>query len=335
MINSFIRAIRTATGSWNMVLLLLLANILFSIPLALLVFVLITQTAGGTLMVQRLYDDKLDPLWLIDVINEQFAGASPGTFAFQVTGMLVVTGTVYLLVNTLLAGGIIEVFASTDRRFTMRRFWGGCGGYFWRFFRLMWISMVFYAMAIGVYALLAWRIGVADVRATVERPTVIKSFAALLFLLLLISIVNMVFDYARIGAVINDRRKMFRETFKAAGFAIRHPVSAFGLYVILGLTGLALFAFLVWLRSLVYQDSLGAILLAVLIAQLAMASRMWTRVAYYAGQIDLYQSLVPAPISAQPTGVAGLTEKSSPETSQAPENAAEPMAEQGSSKIGA
>ena len=304
-----------------MILLLLVANILFSIPLALLVFLLITQTAGGTLFVQHLYDDKLNSLWLIDVINEQFTGASPATFALQITGMLVVTGTGYLLVNTLLAGGIIEIFASTDRRFTMRRFWGGCGGHFWRFFRLMWISMVFYAMTIGIYWLIMWQIGKADSTATVERPTVIKSFAPMLLLLLLIAVVNMVFDYARIASVINDRRKMLRETFKAVGFAFRHPVSAFGLYLILGVSGLALFAFLFWLRSLVYQDSLGAILLAVVIAQLAMASRMWTRVAYYAGQVDLYQSLVPAPISAQATDAA-LTEKPSPEISQVPENAA-------------
>jgi hypothetical protein len=334
MIKSFLKGIRAATGSWKMILLLLFANIVLSVPLALLVFVLITQTAGGTLFVQRLYDDKLDSMWLIDMINEQFAGASPATFALQVAGMLVVTGTVYLLINTLLAGGIIEVFASTERRFTMRKFWGACGGYFWRFFRLMWISMIFYAMAIGVYALLAWRIGVADKTATVERPTVIKSFAALLFLLLLLSIMSMVFDYARIAAVINDRQRMFRETFKAAGFAFRHPVSSFGLYLILGLVGLALFAFFIWLRGLVYQDSLGAILLAFVIAQLAMASRMWTRLAYYAGQVDLYQSLVPAPIS-RARDAAGRTEKSAPETSQAPEGAAAPVPEHGSSGMGA
>jgi hypothetical protein len=334
MIKSFLRGTRLAIGSWKMILLLLLANILFSIPLALLVFVLITQTAGGTLAVQQLYGDKLDPVWLIDMINDQFAGASPATFALQVAGMLVVTGTVYLLINTLLAGGIIEVFASADRRFTMRRFWGGCGGYFWRFFRLMWISMIFYGMAIGVYGLLVWRIGKADSTATVERPTVLKSFAAMLFLLLLISIVNMVFDYARIGAVINDRRKMFRETFKAIRFSLRHPFSAFGLYLILGLSGLTLFAFFLWLRSLVQQDSLGAILLAVVIAQLAIAARMWTRLAYYAGQVDLYQSLVPAPISALPTD-AGLSEKSAPQPSQPSESAVEPPAEQGSSKVGA
>ena len=334
MIKSFLAGIRVATGNWKIVLLLLVTNILFSIPLALLVFLLITQTAGGTLFVQHLYEDKLDSLWLIDLINEQFTGVSPAAFALNVAGMLVVTGTVYLFVNTLLAGGMIECFTSTDRRFTMRRFWGGCGEYFWRFFRLMWISIIFYALAIGIYGLLVWRIGVSDKAATVERPTVLKSFAALLFLLLLISILNMIFDYARIAAVINDRRRMLRETIKAVGFAFRHPVSAFGLYVILGLTGMALFAFLLWLRSLVYQDSAGAILLAVVIAQLAMASRMWTRAAYYAGQVDLYQSLAPAPISTQVTD-SGLTENTLLETSQAHQSATDPMTEQGSSKMGA
>ena len=322
-----------AAGSSKMILLLLFANILSAVPSAILVFLLITQTAGGTLGVQRLYADKLDAVWLIDVINDRFAGASPATFALQLSGMLMVTGMVYLLVNTLLAGGIIEVFASADKRFTMRKFWGGCGAYFWRFFRLMWISVIFYALALGIYWLLVLGIERADKTATVERPTVIKSFGALLLLLLLFSAVNMLFDYAKIGAVINDRRKMFRETFKSVRFAFRHPFSTFGLYLTVGLSGLILFAFFLWLRGLVQQDSLGAILVAVVLAQIAMASRMWSRLACYAAQVDFYQSRMPVPLAAQaPDAISNAAP--SPEA-QPSQDGGESTTEDGASRLGA
>ena len=73
MIKSFVTGIRLATGSWKMILLLLSANILFSIPLALLVFLLVTQTVGGTIFVQRMYGDKLDAAWALDLVNDRFA----------------------------------------------------------------------------------------------------------------------------------------------------------------------------------------------------------------------------------------------------------------------
>ena len=290
MIRCFLTGIREATANWKMVLLLLVANILFAIPLVVPVLLLFTRTTGGTIMSQRLYADNLDAIWFSDFMNERFVGGSPVSFGLLLFVMLFVVGGVYLLVNTLFAGGAIEVFTSQNRRFTMRKFWGGCGAYFGRFVRLTLISLIFYMIAFGFYLLLVWRISESNTTATVETPTTIKAFAALLLFLLLASVVNMVFDYARIGAVINDRRKMFRETFKAARFAFRNFLSVFGLYALLSIIGLILFALLLWFRGLVHQTSLGTILLAAVIGQTAMATRMWVRMAHYAAQVEMYQS---------------------------------------------
>ncbi|HLG15125.1 MAG TPA: hypothetical protein VJH03_11570 [Blastocatellia bacterium] len=293
MIKSFLTGMRQASGSWKMILLLLGANILFALPLAVPIFLLMAQTAGGTVFAERLYDDNLNAIWFSDLINERFAQASPVTLALQVAAMLVVVGSAYLLVNTLFAGGILEVYTSSDGRFTMRKFWAGCGAYFWRFFRLTLIAAIFYAIVVGGYALVRWAINKVDEKAAAEQPGALVGFAALLVLLLLISVVNMVLDYARIGAVINERRRMFRETFKAARLALRHFARTFGLYVIIGVAGLILFSFVFWLRSLVHQTSLGGVILAVAVGQLAIASRMWTRLTYYSAQINLYRSIAP------------------------------------------
>ena len=308
MIRCFLTGIREATANWKMVLLLLIANIVSAIPLAIPVLLLFTQTAGGTIMSQRLYGDNLDAIWFSDFINGRLS-VSPLTFGLQLLVLFVFGGIVNLVANTALSGGILEVFTSPDRRFTMRKFWGGCGAYFWRFLRLTMISFIFYALALGLFVLLAWRIVASSKEATVERPTTIKLFAALLLLLLLVSVVNMVFDYARIGAVINDRYTMFRESFKAARFAFKNFVSVSGLYLILSLSGVTLFALLVWFRGLVHQTSLGAILLAVVIGQIAIATEMWMRMAHYAAEVEMYQSF------ALQTATAGAKGTSSTDSS--------------------
>ena len=212
--------------------------------------------------------------------------------------MLLVLGAAYLLATTFFAGGILEVYAAEDRRFTMRKFWAGCGAYFGRFFRLLVISLIFYGVAFVIYGLLVWRISAAESKATVERPGVLETYAAVVVLLLLLAVVGMIFDYAKIGTVTSERRKMWRETFKATRFAFRHFARAFTLYLIIGLVGLTLFILLVWLRGLVHQASMAAVLLAFVLGQLAVASRLWTRLTCYAAELDLYRQLVPAPAPA-------------------------------------
>jgi hypothetical protein len=280
-----------------MILLLLAANVLLSLPVIVPIFLLFVGASGETLAADRLVADKLDAAWLIDVVNHQFPGAAIETVALQVGALFVVTGVCYLLLNTLLAGGVIGVFNSADGWFTMRKFWGEAGAYFWRFFRLTLISLIFYGVAFGIYLLLRWPIENAADRAIAFESVIYKRWAAMALLALLFAFINMVFDYAKIGTVARiDRRSgngMFRETFRAFRFAFRNFFSAFGLYLIIALVGLALFLVFNTLRWSVDQSSTGRVLLAILLGQIAIAGRMWTRLVFFAAEMHLYKKLAP------------------------------------------
>ena len=89
---------------------------------------------------------------------------------------------------------------------------------------------------------------------------------------------------------------MFRETFRAFRFAFRHFFSAFGLYLVIALAGLALFLAFNAVRWSVDQSSAGKVALAILLGQIAIAGRMWTRLVFYAAETHLYKKL--APVSA-------------------------------------
>ncbi|MGH9844617.1 MAG: hypothetical protein ACREEM_38340, partial [Blastocatellia bacterium] len=193
-----------------MILLLVVANILFTFPIVTPILIVVAMTSGGTMAAERLLADKLDLNWLTDLFNHQFAGASLESTGTQAGTLLAVMGVLYLLLNTLFAGGILESLNAADGRFTMRSFWTGCGVYFGRFFRLMLISLVFYALAYGVYKLVSAPIDRSEKTAFEYAPLFYKRWAADALLVLLFAFVNMVFDYAKIGAVVRDSRGMWR-----------------------------------------------------------------------------------------------------------------------------
>jgi len=298
MIISFFVGINEANRSWKMILLLLAANVLSSLPLIVPIFLLVFDTSRGTIAADSLMADKLDAVWFMDVANHKFPGATTETVALQVGGLFVVMGVCYLLLNTLLTGGVIGVFNSADGLFTMSKFWGEAGAYFWRFFRLTLISLIFYGLAVGIYALLRWPIKNAAGQASAFESVIYKRWAAMALLALLFAFVNMVFDYAKLGTVARSDRGggkgMFRETFRAFRFAFTNFFSAFGLYLIIALVGLALFIVFNSLRWSVDQSSAGRVSLAILLGQIAIAGRMWTRLVFFAAEMHLYKKLAPS-----------------------------------------
>lgn len=294
MIGSFVRGLALATLNWKMALILLAANILFALPVALPLFVLILRTADETVAAEKMMADKLDVDWATDMINLQMPGSSLDSTGIQTGALLAVMGLIYLFATTLLSGGILAVFVSDHQRFTMREFWAGCGAYFWRFFRLMLISLFFYAAAVAVYSVIHRWVGRVDAAATAYETVVFKRWAGFIVLALLLSAVNMIFDYARIMTVVNNPRKMLRQTFSALGFTFRHFFRTWALYLLLTITGLTVTAILVRLRESIDQSSLPVVLAAFVVGQLTLYSRMWARMAAYAGQSDLYRRLAPA-----------------------------------------
>ena len=297
MLTSFFTGLVRANRSWRMILLLLVANILVSIPIAVPIFWLIAQTSSERLAAGAMLADKLDLNWMTDLVNLRLPGESVESVGGLIGLTMVVMGLFYLLLNALFAGGILEVFASREDGFTMHRFWAGCGAYFWRFFRLMLISLLFYGAVYVVYFLIRLPIDASVKQAAAYGPIFYKRWAAAVVLVLMFAFVNMIFDYAKISTVVGDRRGMFREVISATGFAVRNFFRAYSLYWLVGLIGLGLFALFAWLRASVNQGSIIAVFIAILLGQLAMAARMWTRLVFYAAELDLYWRLTPLPMA--------------------------------------
>ncbi len=287
MFKSLLTGMKLSSKNWKMILLLLMTSILFSLPIVTPLFLLMQNSINKTVFAQRMLSDKADITWAVDLFNGHVTGVAAGQALSQTGILLLLLGIIYLFINTFFAGGILTTFSTSS--FSLKSFFMGCGAYFTRFLRLLVTSLIFYGMAFIIYGLMVWRIGIMEEKSTLERPIVIRQYIALVILLLMLGMVNMVFDYAKIGTVVRESNKMLKETLYSLKWILRHFLPTFSLYFTLTIIGVACFVFPLFLRGVINQSSLSATIIATLVAQVGLTARIWTRLTFYAAQLNLYQ----------------------------------------------
>ena len=144
-------------------------------------------------------------------------------------------GAAYLAVWAFLIGGILDRYARM-RPLRAPAFFAACGVYFFRFIRLGIVA------ALG-YALLLWHVhgwlfrdfyGWATRDLTVERTAFLIRVPLYVVFLGLLSFWNLVMDYAKVRAVVEDRRSMLGAWLAGWRFVVGHPLKAGGLYLLNG-----------------------------------------------------------------------------------------------------
>jgi len=138
---------------------------------------------------------------------------------------------------------------------------------------------------------------------TVERSAFFVRVALYLVFGLLVAVVNLVFDYAKIRAVVEDRRSMVGALRAGARFVWRHRAATAGLYLAVG----ALFAVVLAAYAAVAPGVWGpgwSTARGLAIAQLYVLARLWVKLVFYASQTSLFQQrLAHADYTAAPAAV--------------------------------
>ena len=217
-----------------------------------------------------------------------------------------VTGALaaYLLAWTFVAGGIIDRLAR--RRPTRTHgFFAASGVFFFRFLRLGVLAAIAYGF-LYVYAhewiFDRWFPAVTQDLA-VERTVFFWRVALYAIFGLLLLFVNLLFDYAKIRAVVEDRRSMIVALLASARFVRHNPGRVTGLYLLNATVFLALIA----LWALVAPGAGGAgfsMWAGFLVAQAYLVARLFLKLHFIASQTSLFQaSLAHAGYTAAPVPV--------------------------------
>ena len=192
----------------------------------------------------------------------------------------------YLVVWIFLSGGIIDRYARA-RPLRTAAFFAACGVYFVRFLRLAVVQIAVYWALFGwLYPWLFGRVYAHFVRnMTMESHALAVRVSFYVVFWLIVVTFSVIFDYAKVRAVVEDRRSMISAIGSGVRFVRRRVFRTFGLY------GLNSLVFLLILR-LWYEAAPAAWRSpwqAFLITQIYLLCRVWAKLAFLSSEVVFFQ----------------------------------------------
>lgn len=207
---------------------------------------------------------------------------------------LAVLGVAYAVVWIFLLGGILETLSragagSGRAERGLAGFAAAGGRTFGRFVQLTVAAGILYFL---IYRLSRWLFRWIDESTrdvTVEQTVFVRVVAVAAATVLLLHLVRMIFDFAKI-AVFADDLSAPRAFLRALAFVTARPGTVLAVYFGLGLVSLALVALYAWTAPGAGQSSLATVALAFLYSQLYLVARLVLRLALVSAELQLYRS---------------------------------------------
>jgi hypothetical protein len=279
---------RTAAGLPRLWFLLwffhLLAALLLAAPLAAVLY--------GELGNSRLAGamaEEFDVMWLLEFFRHS-EGLPFTMLALLAAAALVLAG----LANVFFAAGAYGVFALPGAPYTPALFFESAGRNFWRFLRLFLTSLFCFAVVLlagrGVLAAgdKLWGEGMEG------APLQILSTVRTALLFVLGGVVVTIFDQAKARLAYGDSRSALKSALYAARLVLlRAPLRTLGVWGVLALVGAAFYFAFSRASDLLPGAAIAPLVAVLVLQQLYILARIWTRLAVWASQAALYRGLVP------------------------------------------
>lgn len=200
-------------------------------------------------------------------------------------GDALMSAALFFLFMLFISGGILTVYGE-DRRFTTGDFFAACGAFFWRFVRLLLLSLIPFAILGGLYSAVQALSDYVDERAVADQASFYVLAAGIVALTLLALCVRLWFDIAQVRTVVQNERGMWRNLWKAIGITRRSLGTLFRVYFCISFFAWATLAIGIWIWTMLPAKTIGlTFVLLELIILTQIATRLWQR----ASAITWYQ----------------------------------------------
>ena len=267
----------------RVLIILYVVNVLFALVVAFPFLALVQAELGQSLLGASVR--PVDLMWIGEAVlkhRDALAAIIAGFAACSVA---------FLALQVFLNGGIVGRLLDREGPANLAAFAGDGGRYFWRFVRLFLVSLVFLVLSLGiVMRLVSALFSPLAESAVTEWPPLILSNVHFLIALLLLSIVRMIIDYARIAVVADEERGVLKALRHALTFLKKRFFRAWAIYLLIVAATVA--------GSVVFYVVLGALgapavvqaVAALVWMQLYIVFRIWIRTLFVASQAEFYRS---------------------------------------------
>jgi hypothetical protein len=292
MLAVFFNSLRRAAGHPKWVVLLTIVNLGFAALAAFPVYLFIRQVDGRSVFSDRLRQPGLDFEWLAAAVR---AGGA-GNFLFRFTLVMLLVGATYLVINIYLTGGAAGLFSKRTSGFL-----DDCRANFLPLLGAAILSAAAYlAVFVVTIAFFSFSVGRAE-RATAEGQTLWMDWATLAIFLVGCGAVGWLFDYVKVGIVVQGNRNAFRQLGTTLLLIGRHPAAMLGPYLLTWAAWIAIVGALTFAATALPQTSWGTIAIGFMLQQMAFLARSWLKLVFYAGVSETSERLLPPPAPQSPT----------------------------------
>lgn len=203
--------------------------------------------------------------------------------------VIVGAAAVYAVLWIFVAGGIIDRYAR-NRATHAHGFFASAGEFFFRFLRLAVVQGIVYSVLFG--ALHPWLFDALYPRLIREMTVERTAFAVRVGLYLVfgaaVAAATMIFDYAKVRAVVEDRRSMVSAIGAAAGFIRRNAAAAVTLFLLNFVAFVATLGLYGLLAPGVGRSAI-TMWLGVAVGQVYVLTRLWIKLTFWASETALFQ----------------------------------------------
>lgn len=225
ILRSFTVGFRRVAKFPSVILWLYLASVTVTLPLTMAMREILMESIGASLVDENLRQG-FDLAWYGEFsansrgLAKTFGPSVVGIMAMvgnletlldgdilKIDGTILLAGLVFLLVWAFLGGGILDRYARPDQAHSSARFFSEGGKYFFRFVRLLSISLLLY------WLLFRWILNPlhrcveeATRDVTVEKTVLFYTLLVYTLAGFLLLLVKMALDYAKIAMVVELRR---------------------------------------------------------------------------------------------------------------------------------
>lgn len=199
---------------------------------------------------------------------------------------LAVAAAVSIGLWVFLSGGLLDRLAR-GRPVRTHQFFGACGVFFVRFLRLaVVVGGAYWALFRWLHPFLFGTIYHRLTRdMTQERDGIIARTLLYVVFACAIALVNVVADFAKVRAVVEDRRSMLGALGASLRFIRRRAVRVTGLYLLNAIAFLVILR--LWLQ--VAPSAAAPTWLALLAAEVYLLFRVWAKLAFMASEVVFFQ----------------------------------------------
>lgn len=302
VVGAFLEGWRRVLGAPALTFGILAATFLTALPLGIAL-----QNELATHLGTSLEAERSAPGWNRVWAEEFAAGASPlgRTFTHEILGfggtLAVLSGLLdgrplnptiaavaagYIGLWVFLSGGILDRLAR-GRPVRAFGFFAACGAYFLRFLRLaVVIAPCYWLVLTTLHAWLFDTVYPALTRdLTVEHRALTIRVALYVIFAAALAAVNVVADFAKVRAVVEDRRSALSALAAALRFIRRRPLRVLALYLLNVLAAAVVFR--IWMQTA--PSASAPAWLALLGGQLFILARIWTKLAFMASEAVFFQ----------------------------------------------